>query len=205
MTSYNGEANEKSYQTGPPRRSTANILQTPSAQIHAPFNGLSQQQVNAKVETFIQETGLSLYREYFSKGTFISQNPGAFNGPRDDGLCLTDEEKSDLDEEEKKSWKHPAALWQLVILCAIGAATQGWDESAVDGGMAFTQIERSARYMNADCFHLQRRPFTLMRSVSLAIRSSSASSQVLLICVVLSVVGNLVAVTQTLRSISDIA
>lgn len=122
--------------TGLARRSIATSTQDPSAQIHAPFDRLEEEQLRAKVEAFLQETGLRLWREYFLKGAFIAQNDRAFEGPRDDELCLEDEEKASLDEEEKRRWKHPRALWHLVILCAIGAATQGWDESAVDGGMA---------------------------------------------------------------------
>ncbi len=113
---------------------TINLTQDPSAQIHAPFDRLDEEEINEKVEDFIQETRLSLFRQFFLKGAFLAQNDRAFDGPRHDSLALTDEERLCLNEEVTRRWKHPRSLWQLVILCAIGAATQGWDQSAVDGG-----------------------------------------------------------------------
>lgn len=120
--------------TGQIRRPTSNLTQDPNAQIHAPFDRLDEEEMNSRVDEFIQETGLSLYRQYFLKGAFIAQNDRAFDGPRDDNLSLEDGERASLQQEETRRWKHPRTLWQLVILCAFGAATQGWDESAVDGG-----------------------------------------------------------------------
>lgn len=121
--------------TGQSRRTTSHL--DPSAQIHAPFDRLDEEEVNSRVDEFIRETGLSLYRQYILKGAFIAQNDRAFDSPRDDNLSLTDEESTSLQQEETKRWKHPRSLWQLVILCAVGAATQGWDESAIDGAQTF--------------------------------------------------------------------
>ena len=111
-------------------------MTNPSALIHAPFDRLDQEQMTRKVNDFIDESGLSIYREYFLKGAFLAQNDSAFESLRDDNLALTDEERASLQQEKTRRWKHPRALWQLIILCAIGAATQGWDESAIDGGRA---------------------------------------------------------------------
>ena len=110
--------------------------QDPSAQIHAPFDRLTEAEMRNKVDDFIQETNLSLYHQHFLKGAFLNQNDEAFKHTRDDDLSLSDEESTSLLEEKTRRWKHPRAQWELVILCAIGAATQGWDESAVDGGEA---------------------------------------------------------------------
>ena len=107
--------------------------QDPSAQIHAPFDRLEEGEIHRKVKEFIREIQLDLYHQLFLKGAFIAQNDRAFDHPRDDGLSLVEDEISSLREEKERRWKHPRTLWQLVILCAIGAATQGWDESAIDG------------------------------------------------------------------------
>jgi hypothetical protein len=105
-----------------------------NAQIHAPFDGLEEAQMRDEVFRFIQETSLNDYHSHFLKGAFLAQNPKAFSGTRDDDLFLKDDEAMCLEEEKTNRWKHPRALWQLVALCAVGAAVQGWDESAVDGG-----------------------------------------------------------------------
>ena len=115
---------------------TPEIIQDPSGPIHAPFDRLEEAELRSKVDDFIQETGLSLYHEHFLKGAFLAQNDWAFDSPRHDGLSLDEDESESLREEKQRRWKHPGTLWALVTLCAIGAATQGWDESAIDGGKA---------------------------------------------------------------------
>lgn len=105
-----------------------------NAQIHAPFDGFEEEEMKDRIEQFIQETGLGDDHLCFLKGAFIAQNDRAFSSPHNDGLILTSEEEQCLLEEKENRWRHPRALWQLVALCAVGAAVQGWDESAVDGG-----------------------------------------------------------------------
>ena len=97
---------------------------------------MEEEEVRFEVKKFMKETSLEFYSVYFEKGAFIAQNDRAFEGTRDDGLSLTDEERESLHRETTSQWRQPQALWIFVILCAIGAATQGWDESAVDGGKA---------------------------------------------------------------------
>ena len=133
MTSSSVREMLTSRHTGQLRRLPSNLTQDPSPQIHAPFDRLDEEEINSRVDQFIQETGLGLYRQYFLKGAFIAQNDRAFVGPRDDNLSLEDEERTSLQEEKTRRWKHPRSIWQLVILCAVGAATQGWDQSAIDG------------------------------------------------------------------------
>ena len=121
----------------------------PSAQIHAPFDCLDEAEIYTKVKDFIEETRLHLYHQLFLKGAFLAQSDAAFDNPRDDGLSLDDDEILSLREEKERRWKHPRTLWQLVILCAIGAATQGWDESAIDGCkvVSLSPLENSAFIM----------------------------------------------------------
>ena len=137
MTSFNlGAMGTSRQNTSQSRRPTLNFIPDINAQIHAPFDRFEEAEVRSEVTKFIKETTLETFTPFFEKGAFIAQNDRAFEGTRDDGLSLTDEEKEILQQEATSRWRHPRALWQLVILCAIGAATQGWDESAVDGGKA---------------------------------------------------------------------
>ena len=115
-------------------RPTFNSIPDINAQVHAPFDRFEEAEVRGEVKKFTKETTLEVYSLYFEKGAFIAQNDRAFEGTRDDGLSLEDEERKSLDRETMSRWRQPQTLWQLVILCAIGAATQGWDESAIDGG-----------------------------------------------------------------------
>lgn len=110
------------------------VYRSIDAQIHAPFDGLDEKQMKDEIQEFIQKTGLGDDHLYFLKGAFIAQSDRAFSTPHNDGLTLTPDEKDSLREENEYRWRHPRALWQLVALCAAGAAVQGWDESAIDGG-----------------------------------------------------------------------
>ena len=133
-------AGSKVGQIGISRHSTSQArrptLPDINAQIHAPFDRMEEEEVRSEVKNFMTETSLGLYSRYLEMGAFIAQNDRAFEGTRDDDLSLTDEERESLHRETTSQWRQPRTLWQLVILCAIGAATQGWDESAVDGGKA---------------------------------------------------------------------
>jgi len=44
---------------------------------------------------------------------------------------LTEEERSALAYERDHKWHGPAMLWYSISLCAVGAATQGWDQTCV--------------------------------------------------------------------------
>ena len=46
---------------------------------------------------------------------------------------LSEEERSALIYEKGHKWHGPFMLWYSVSLCAIGAATQGWDQTGANG------------------------------------------------------------------------
>lgn len=46
---------------------------------------------------------------------------------------LDDEERAALLYEKDHKWHGPRMLWYSISLCAIGAATQGWDQTGTNG------------------------------------------------------------------------
>lgn len=46
---------------------------------------------------------------------------------------LSAEEKTALQYEKDHKWHGPYKLWYSIFLCAIGAATQGWDQTGTNG------------------------------------------------------------------------
>lgn len=46
---------------------------------------------------------------------------------------LTDEERAALRYEKDHKWHGPRMLWYSIGLCAVGAATQGWDQTGANG------------------------------------------------------------------------
>jgi hypothetical protein len=63
--------------------------------------------------------------DLLKKGALVAQNPGQF-----ENLGILDEaEKDALRIEVNKKWKHPMKLYMTVIVCSLGAAVQGWDQT----------------------------------------------------------------------------
>lgn len=46
---------------------------------------------------------------------------------------LTEDERAALIYERDHKWHGPVLLWYSIALCAIGAATQGWDQTGSNG------------------------------------------------------------------------
>ena len=127
-------------------------------QINGPFNDLDEGGMQILLREFLAATGLHDYEDYFEKGMYLAQNRAAFKCKRSDGLKLSPEEQEILENDgvpikklkkpgsrrtwgiDFSKWKNVSgSLWRLVSLCALGAAVQGWDESAVNGAQLFYQ------------------------------------------------------------------
>lgn len=63
---------------------------------------------------------------------------------------LTEEEKEALVNEKAHKWRHPWMLYWLSVMCSLGAATQGMDESVNNGAVAvYPQYLGFAKWQNA--------------------------------------------------------
>ncbi|KAF2814572.1 putative MFS myo-inositol transporter [Mytilinidion resinicola] len=95
--------------------------------------------MNLEANEFIKLSGLTDYSSHIRRGCFLAQDRNAFpkEKPRHDGLTLTPDERARLDLEQSTrrvdKFKQPFRLWAVVLLCSLGAAVQGWDETAVNG------------------------------------------------------------------------
>lgn len=53
---------------------------------------------------------------------------------------LLEDERAALVYERDHKWSGPVMLWYSISLCAIGAATQGWDQTGSNGAnLSFPQ------------------------------------------------------------------
>ena len=125
-----------------------------AARLRNPLAGLSESQVLHDVDVWVEEKGLTAYREEFQKGALIART-----GQRDDGFeyvgRLSEEEKALLRHEITHRWDHPFMLYFLVVLCAGSAIVQGMDQTAVNGAQVSCGSE--VREVEADvdsCFTL---------------------------------------------------
>lgn len=48
-------------------------------------------------------------------------------------MDLGEDEKEALRIEVTRKWKHPAKLYITIVVCSIGAAVQGWDQTGSNG------------------------------------------------------------------------
>ncbi|KAL8787200.1 MAG: hypothetical protein Q9195_007891 [Heterodermia aff. obscurata] len=94
--------------------------------------------MNELVDNFMEKTKLDpMYRETIQKGAFLAQDSNAFALERRDGLVLSKVEREWLAVEDPQTgnkWNQPWILYALIGCCSLGAAVQGWDETAVNGG-----------------------------------------------------------------------
>lgn len=134
---------------------------------NGPFNDLTPVEMEEKLQSLMTSTGLWPYKDYFRKGMFLAQHPQALDSDEKVQylkgelkpllgqsilLQLTEREQNYLERDridntdeprnwktDMKKWRLPWPLWRLVILCALGALVQGWDESAVNSAQLFYQ------------------------------------------------------------------
>ncbi|KAF2834977.1 sugar transporter family protein [Patellaria atrata CBS 101060] len=115
--------------------------------ISVPFADWDSNTMSTEIEIFIEESGLSDYSDYIRRGAYLAQDKNAFprNRPRPDGLKLREDkdERKYLDLEYSSRpidrFNQPWRLYALVVCCSLGAAVQGWDETAINGAQIFYQ------------------------------------------------------------------
>ncbi|KAI4282916.1 MAG: hypothetical protein L6R38_002581 [Xanthoria sp. 2 TBL-2021] len=106
-----------------------------------PFVGKTHEEMDDLITRFMEKTRIDgIYDEHIRKGAYLAQDQSAFDDLREDALTLKPEERSALRMEDPKTgnkWNQPWILYALVGCCSLGAAVQGWDETAVNGAQLY--------------------------------------------------------------------
>ena len=63
------------------------------------------------------------------RGALVAQDPPAFEQIQE----LEEHERDALRNEVLHKWRQPWSLYFTVILCSVGAAVQGWDQTGSNG------------------------------------------------------------------------
>lgn len=63
--------------------------------------------------------------DLLKRGALVAQDPANF----DTVEGLHDDEREALRNEVLHKWRQPRAMYITVILCSVGAAVQGWDQT----------------------------------------------------------------------------
>jgi hypothetical protein len=83
--------------------------------------------------SFCEEKGLTQHVEVMKKGALLAQNPHDYDHISE----LTAEDKEAIDYEHAHKWSQPKSLYFTIFLCALGAATQGWDQTGSNGASEY--------------------------------------------------------------------
>jgi len=125
-TIYNDSVEE----SGGRRRSVAlNIVENPLKRVSGP-------KAVDDARTFAEAHGMGEHAELFGRAALVARDPEAFESVTE----LAEDERSALAYERDHKWHAPTMLWYSIGLCAIGAATQGWDQTGSNGAnLSFPQ------------------------------------------------------------------
>ena len=107
-----------------------------ATKLQNPLVGLTQDEILADADAFVESKGLAEHRDVFRKGALISQVINIPNGFEDLEI-LNEEDKAVLRKEETHRWSQPKMLYFLCMLCAGSAIVQGMDQTAVNGAQQF--------------------------------------------------------------------
>ncbi|KAI7583699.1 hypothetical protein D0869_03323 [Hortaea werneckii] len=104
--------------------------------VENPLKSASKEQVVYDAEAFARDNGMPEHAELFGRAALVARDPEKF----DQVTELSDDERKALAYEHTHKWHGPTMLWYSIGLCAIGAATQGWDQTGSNGAnLSFPQ------------------------------------------------------------------
>ena len=89
----------------------------------------SKEQTIEDARTFAESHAMAEHAELFGRAALVARNPDRFEMISE----LSDEERNPLIYERDHNWHGLKMLWYSISLCAIGAATQGWDQTGSNG------------------------------------------------------------------------
>lgn len=100
--------------------------------IENPLAGIPRDTLLLEVEKFAEEKALTEHIAILKKGALVAQDPLNYEDITGEH-SLTDAEIEDLRNEVLHKWRHPLTLYLTILLCSIGAAVQGWDQTGSNG------------------------------------------------------------------------
>lgn len=94
-----------------------------------PLKRTSPEQNVVQAQSYAESHGLGEHAALFGRAALVARDPEGFESISD----LKDDERAALVYERDHKWHGPSMLWYSIALCAVGAATQGWDQTGANG------------------------------------------------------------------------
>lgn len=97
---------------------------------------VSKEQAVLDARAFAESHDLAEHADLFGRAALVARAPDHFA----DVTQLSEDEQAALRYERDHKWNGPFMLWYSIALCAVGAATQGWDQTGSNGAnLSFPQ------------------------------------------------------------------
>jgi hypothetical protein len=97
--------------------------------VHNPLARLSRGAAAEQAQAFATGFGMEEHADLFARAALVARDPERFEMLTE----LHQDERDALIYERDHKWHGPRMLWYSIGLCAIGAATQGWDQTGSNG------------------------------------------------------------------------
>ncbi|KAK2616607.1 hypothetical protein QQS21_000430 [Conoideocrella luteorostrata] len=97
--------------------------------IKNPLKRSSKEQAVLDATAFAESHGLAEHASLFGRAALVARDQEQFETISE----LNEQEVSSLRYERDNKWHGPPMLWYSIALCAVGAATQGWDQTGSNG------------------------------------------------------------------------
>lgn len=104
--------------------------------VENPLKRYSPEQTIENARVFAESHGMSEHAALFGRAGLVARDPDRFEMVSE----LEEAERTALAYEKGHKWHGPKMLWYSIGLCAVGAATQGWDQTGSNGAnLSFPQ------------------------------------------------------------------
>ncbi|EAT77863.1 hypothetical protein SNOG_14671 [Parastagonospora nodorum SN15] len=97
--------------------------------VHNPLQRLSKGSAAEQASAFAEGFGMPEHSSLFARAALVARDPERFEMLTE----LEQDERDALIYERDHKWHGPKMLWYSIGLCAVGAATQGWDQTGSNG------------------------------------------------------------------------
>ncbi|KAJ7099577.1 hypothetical protein B0H15DRAFT_771505 [Mycena belliarum] len=94
-----------------------------------PLQRGTKEKILADATEFCQTHGLAEHTDLFRRAALVARDAINFETV----ASLQEDELAALIYEREHKWHGPVTMWYSIILCAVGAATQGWDQTGSNG------------------------------------------------------------------------
>ncbi|KAL8861922.1 MAG: hypothetical protein Q9178_001792 [Gyalolechia marmorata] len=97
--------------------------------VENPLKRHSREKTVADARIFAESHDLAEHVDLFGRAALVARDPDHFETMNE----LDQQEIAALSYERDHKWHGPFMLWYAISLCAVGAATQGWDQTGSNG------------------------------------------------------------------------